>query len=69
VITEKESGFCGSNMCENPPPNCAMSRGVLPERVFQYEDGRVNTEINVKAETRSKRRASTTNSRRYKMLN
>jgi len=45
----KRVGFRGSNMCENPPPNCAMSRGVLPERVFQYEDGRVNTEINVKA--------------------
>jgi len=43
----KRVGFGGSNMCENPKPNCPMSRLLLPERVIQYEDGRVNTELAV----------------------
>lgn len=34
--------------CQNRKPNCPMSRYVLPERIFQYDDGRVNTELNGK---------------------
>lgn len=34
------------NLCQNPKPNCPMSRRILPERVIQYEDGTVNTELN-----------------------
>ena len=48
----KRVGFRGSNLCEDPTPNCPMSRLVLPERVIQYEDGSVNTELDVKTKER-----------------
>jgi len=35
----------GANFCEDPQANCPMSRLVLPERVIQYEDGSVNTDL------------------------
>ena len=35
----------GPNKCETLVPNCPMSRLLLPERVIQYEDGSVNTEL------------------------
>ena len=50
----KRVGFLGSNMCENPEPNCPMSRLVLPERVIQYEDGSVNTELDVNRMSKQK---------------
>lgn len=35
----------GANFCAEQKGNCPMSRLVLPERVIQYEDGTVNTEL------------------------
>ena len=52
IETEEPSVACrlhrkvgGANFCEDPKPNCPMSRLVLPERVIQYEDGSVNTDL------------------------
>jgi len=58
---EKEVIACEVNptgaFCQDRTPNCPMSRYILPERVFQYEDGSVNTELN----GRSRRRMNNNN--------
>lgn len=43
-------GWRAANFCQNPKPNCPMSRRILPERIIQYEDGRVNTELYTQSE-------------------
>ena len=45
----------GANFCEDPQANCPMSRLVLPERVIQYEDGSVNTDLCADGESIAKR--------------
>ena len=62
VETEEPSVACklhrkvgGANFCEDPQANCPMSRLVLPERVIQYEDGSVNTDLCADGESIAKR--------------
>lgn len=45
----------GANFCEDPQANCPMSRIVLPERVIQYEDGSVNTDLCAGSESIAKK--------------
>jgi hypothetical protein len=45
----------GANFCADPKANCPMSRLVLPERVIQYEDGSVNTDLCADGESIAKK--------------
>ena len=62
IETEEPSVACkfhrkvgGANFCADPKGNCPMSRLVLPERVIQYEDGSVNTDLCADADSITKK--------------
>ena len=45
VACDRHTKVGGSNYCAELEPNCPMSRLLLPERIIQYEDGRINTDL------------------------
>jgi len=45
IACDKHTKVGGANYCAELEPNCPMSRLLLPERIIQYEDGRINTDL------------------------
>lgn len=45
IACDRHTKVGGANYCAELEPNCPMSRLLLPERIIQYEDGRINTDL------------------------